>query len=88
MNRQRKEKLKESLEILDANEHAQIFEVIKRYTESYTKTQTGVMISSDVLPDDCIIELERMVSFYLDQHKMMEKDASERKTYERSSRRE
>jgi hypothetical protein len=88
MNRQRKEKLKEKLEHLDANEHAQIFEVIKRHTESYTKTQTGVLVSSDVLSDECIIEIEKMVVFYLDQHKLMETDAQDRKNYERSTRRE
>jgi hypothetical protein len=85
MNRSRKEKLKERLELLDANEHAQIFGIIKKYTESFTKTQTGVLVSSDVLPDDCLLEIEKMIAFYLDQHKMMEADALERKTYERRS---
>jgi hypothetical protein len=75
--------LKERLDRLDANEHAQIFNVIKKYTESFTKTQNGVLISSDVLPDACLLEMETMVTFYLDQHKQMEADEAERKTYER-----
>jgi len=75
--------LKERLDRLDANEHAQIFNVIKKYTESFTKTQSGVLISSDVLPDACLVEMEKMVTFYLDQHKQMEADEAERKTYER-----
>ena len=83
MNRSRKELLKERLDRLDANEHAQIFNVIKKYTESFTKTQNGVLISSDSLPDECLIEMEKMVIFYLDQHKQMEADEAERKTYER-----
>jgi len=83
MNRSRKEALKERLDRLDANEHAQIFNIIKKYTESFTKTQTGVLISSDILPDACLIEMEKMVAFYLDQHKQMEADEAERKTYER-----
>uniref|UniRef100_A0A6C0F499 NET domain-containing protein n=1 Tax=viral metagenome TaxID=1070528 RepID=A0A6C0F499_9ZZZZ len=83
MNRSRKEALKERLDRLDANEHAQIFNVIKKYTESFTKTQSGVLISSDVLPDACLVEMEKMVTFYLDQHKQMEADEAERKTYER-----
>jgi hypothetical protein len=83
MNRSRKEALKERLDRLDANEHAQIFNVIKKYTESFTKTQNGVLISSDVLPDACLLEMETMVTFYLDQHKQMEADEAERKTYER-----
>jgi molybdenum cofactor biosynthesis enzyme MoaA len=83
MNRSRKEALKERLDRLDANEHAQIFNIIKKYTDSFTKTQNGVLVSSDVLPDVCLNEMEQMVTFYLDQHKQMEADEAERKTYER-----
>jgi hypothetical protein len=83
MNRSRKEALKERLDRLDANEHAQIFNIIKKYTDSFTKTQNGVLVSSDVLPDVCLQEMEQMVTFYLDQHKQMEADEAERKTYER-----
>jgi hypothetical protein len=85
MNRSRKELLKERLDRLDANEHAQIFTIIKKFTESFTKTQNGVLVSSDALPDECLIEMEKMVTFYLDQHKMMEADELERKSYERRS---
>ena len=82
MNRNRKEKVKEQLELLDANEHAQIFKIINQYTTTFTKTQSGVLVSSDVLPDSCILEIEKMIAFYLDQHKRMESDAIERKAYE------
>jgi hypothetical protein len=83
MNRSRKEALKERLDKLDANEHEQIFNIIKKYTDSFTKTQNGVLVSSDALPDECMIEMEKMVTFYFDQHKRMEADEVERKTYER-----
>jgi hypothetical protein len=79
MNRAQKEALKEKVEKLDAQEHAQIFDVIKRYTDNYTKTQTGVLVSSDSLPDECMIEIEKMVLFYMDQRKRMDADTAERK---------
>jgi hypothetical protein len=69
MNRTRKEQLKERLDRLDPEEHAQIFETIKRYTENFTKTQNNVLVSSDVLTDDCLIEIEKLVAFYIDQRK-------------------
>jgi hypothetical protein len=75
--------LKEKLDQLDANEHEQIFGIIKKYTENYTKTQNGVLVSSDALPDECLVEIDRMVTFYLDQHKQMDADALERKGYEK-----
>lgn len=71
MKRPQKEKLKENLEKLDAEEHAQIFNVIKKYTDTYTKTQSGVLVSSDVLPDECLREIETMVAYYIDQRKTM-----------------
>jgi hypothetical protein len=79
MNRLRKETLKEKIEALDAQEHAQLFAIVKRYTDSYTKTQSGVLVSSDSLPDECLLELERMVLYFLDQRKRMEADALERR---------
>jgi len=84
MNRAQKEALKEKLETLDPQEHEQLFAIIKRYTSQYTKTQTGVLVSSDVLPDECLLEMDRMVSFYMDQRKRMEADAAERKTLTRT----
>lgn len=84
MNRSQKEALKEKIEKLDAQEHAQIFEVIKRYTENYTKTQSGVLVSSDSLPDECLREIEKMVIFYMDQRKRMDADVVERKAISNS----
>jgi hypothetical protein len=72
MNRVRKEQLKEKIEKLDAEEHAQIFEIIKRYTEAFTKTQTGVLVSSDALPDECLTEIEQLVAYYADQRKRID----------------
>lgn len=72
MRRQQKEKLKENMEKLDAEEHAQVFNIIKKYTDNFTKTQNGVLISSDNLSDECLLEMETLVKFYLDQRKTMD----------------
>ena len=72
MQRVRKEHLKERLDKLDPQEHAQIFEIVKRYTEDYTRTQTGVLVSSEVLPDECLREMETMVTYFFDQRKWMD----------------
>ncbi len=77
MNRVRKERLKETLDKLDPEEHAQVFGIINRYTSDYTRTQTGVFVSSDVLPDQCLEEMETLVAYFLDQRKHM--DTTERK---------
>jgi len=78
MNRVKKELLKEQIDKLDSQEHAQIFSIIRRYTENYTKTKSGVLVSSDDLTDECLEEIQKMVTFYLDQRKRMEADAIER----------
>ncbi len=71
MNRLRKEQLKENLEKLDPEEHSQIFAVIQRYTSEYTRTQGGVFVSTDNLTDDCLVEIEKMVKYYMDQRKSL-----------------
>jgi hypothetical protein len=71
MNRLRKEQLKENLEKLDAEEHAQIFAIIQRYTAEYTRTQAGVFVSTDNLSEECLLEIEKMVQYYHDQRKSL-----------------
>lgn len=79
MNRVRKEQLKERIEKLDAEEQLQIFELIKRYTSEYTMTQTGALVSSDTISDECLFEIEKMVFYYNDQRKRMDTETAERK---------
>lgn len=86
MNRAQLEALRERIDKLDSQEHAQLFEVLKRYTNTYTRTQTGVLLSSDSLPLECLQELDRMVSFYIDQRKRMEADTLERKALSRQTK--
>jgi hypothetical protein len=71
MNRNRKEQLKEAIDRLDAHEHAQIFAIVQKYTEHYTKTSGGVLVSSETIPDACLVEMETMVTFFMDQRKTM-----------------
>ncbi len=68
---------------MDPNEHAQVFEIIKKYTEQFTKTQNGILISTDQLNDDCLTEIEKYILFCIDQRKRMEEDMKTRKNYER-----
>ena len=83
MNRLRKEKLREHLDALDVHEHAQIFEVIKRYTQEFTRTNSGVLVSSESLPPACIAEMETLVTFYTDQRKRMDADERARKSLQK-----
>jgi len=80
--RSKKELLKEHLERMDANEHTQIFLIIKKYTNQFTKTENSVLISTDNLNDECLTEIEKYISFCLDQRKRMEDDLKTRKNYE------
>lgn len=82
-SRSKKEWLKDQLDRMDPNEHTQIFNVIKKYTDQFTKTQSGVLISTDQLNDECLIEIEKYITFRNDQKKQMEEDLKTRKNYER-----
>jgi hypothetical protein len=67
---------------MDANEHTQIFLIIKKYTNQFTKTENSVLISTDNLTDECLNEIEKYINFCLDQRKRMEDDLKTRKNYE------
>jgi hypothetical protein len=68
---------------MEANEHLQVFNIIKKYTNQFTKTNAGVLVSTDGLNDECLIEIEKYITFCLDQRKRMEDDMKARKNYER-----
>ena len=77
------EQLKERLDQLDPNEHEQLFAIVQKYTREYTRSDTGVYVSSDKLPKDCITEMERYVNFCFDQRTHLEAATAERMRYEK-----
>ena len=82
-SRSKRESMKESIDKLEANEHSQIFSIIKKFTSNYTKTQSEVLVSSDTLSDECLKEIESYIHFCVDQKVRMEEDVKTRKGYER-----
>ncbi len=83
MNRSKKEWLKEQLDKMDVSEHSQVYSIVKKYTHQLTKTQNGILVSTDVLTTECLLEIEKYVTFCMDQRKRMDDDLKTRKTYER-----
>jgi hypothetical protein len=77
------ESLKDKIDKLDVNQHKQIYNIMKKNGSPVTKTQNGVLISSETLDNDTLVEVERYVLFCVDQQKRMEDDMKTRKTYER-----
>jgi hypothetical protein len=77
-----KELLKEQLDKMDEIEHSQIFDIVQKYTKEYTRTQAGILVSSAVLPEKCISEIQAYVNFCLDQKKRIDEDMKTRKVYE------
>jgi len=81
--RSRKEWLKDHIDRMDANEHNQLFSIVKKYTSQFTKTNSGVLVSTDNLPQECLVEIEQYVTFSIDQRKRIDEDLKTRKTFER-----
>jgi hypothetical protein len=81
--RTKKEWLKDQLDRMESNEHNQVFRIIQKYTDEYTKTQSGVLVSTDNLNNDCLQEIEHYIQFSIDQKKRMDDDLKTRKNYER-----
>lgn len=82
-SRSKLEMLKDQIDKLEPNEHKQIYNIIRKASPQVTKTQNGVLVSTDTLDENTLTEVERYVHFCLDQRKRMEDDMKTRKTYER-----
>jgi len=82
-SRSKKEWMKERLDEMDANEHSQIFAIVRKYTEQGTRTQSGILISTEFMNDECLAEIDAYIQFLTDQRKRMEEDTKARKSYER-----
>ena len=77
------EKLLPLLERLEQNEHEQIFKIIRKYTDEYTRSDTGVYVSSKNLPAECLDEMERYITFCFDQRAHLEAGDVDRSKYEK-----
>ena len=77
--------MRDQIDKLDSNEHKQIFNIIKKYVspDTLTKTQTGYIVPSDILNEECLKEVYEYVIFCSEQHKRMNDDNKLRKKYER-----
>jgi len=78
-----RERMKDYIDKMDPNEHTQILNIIKKYTDNFTKTQTGILISTESLNDECMNEINSYIHFSIDQRKRIDEDNKQRKTYER-----
>lgn len=83
MSRESKERLKEQIEKLEDNEQVQVFQIIRKYTKEFTRTETGVFVSTESLPAKCLEEVGVYIRFCADQKKSNEEHMRLRKTYER-----
>jgi hypothetical protein len=81
--RSKKEWMKDHLDTMDSNEHAQVLSIIHKYTDQCTKTQSGMLVSTENLNDECLHEIVNYINFLLDQRKRMDDDNKTRKSYER-----
>ena len=83
MERTKKEQMKDAIDKMESNEHLQILNIVKKYTDNFTKTQAGVLVSTEILNEECLEEIDRYITFSIDQRKRIDEDNKDRKTYER-----
>jgi len=76
--RQQKEKLKDNIEKLSECEHEQVFKIINKFTDQYTCSETGVLVSVDNLNAECILEIEKYIDFCFAQKKRLDADEAQR----------
>lgn len=75
--------MSEQLLKMDKNENMQVYKIIKKYSDQFTKKEDGYMINANNLNDTCLEEIEKYILFSIELRKRMDEDLQQRKTYER-----
>jgi hypothetical protein len=78
VTRQQKEKLKNNLEKLSECEHEQVFKIINKFTDQYTCSETGVLVSADSLNQECVEEIQKYIDFCFAQKERLDTDEAQR----------
>ncbi len=76
--RQQKERLKDNLEKLSECEHEQVFKIINKFTDQYTCSESGVLVSADNLNLECIEEIQKYIDFCFAQKQRLDSDEAQR----------
>lgn len=76
--RLRQERLKESLDKLSECEHEQIFAIVRKYTEQFTCSETGVYVSAENVNEACMTEIEKYIDFCNAQKRRLDADEAKR----------
>ena len=70
--------MKVNLEKLSECEHEQIYKIIHKHTDHFTCSDSGVLISADNLPVECLDEIEKYINFCFAQKMMLDADEAHR----------
>ena len=74
----RKERMKDRIERLSECEHEQIFRIICKFTDQYTNSESGILVSSENLTEECLSEIEKYIDFCLEQKRRLDEDEAQR----------
>lgn len=75
--------MKENLEQLTQCEHEQIFGMVRKTTQAYTCSETGVFVSAESISPQCFVEIEEYVRFCLEQRQRLKEGETQREEYTR-----
>lgn len=70
--------MKDNLEKLSECEHEQIYKIVRKHTDQITCSESGVLVSAEILNNVCLTEIEKYIDFCFAQKKMLDDDEAHR----------
>jgi hypothetical protein len=67
------------LDRLSDCEHEQIYKIIRDYTDNVTFSETGVLVSADILSENCFDRIEQYINFCVAQRQRLDADDAKRR---------
>lgn len=71
--------LKEQIENLPKENHIEIYKIIKKHTNEYSKNNNGTFVNISILKDDAIEDIQKYLDYIKNQEKLIN-DIEKQKT--------
>lgn len=64
-------KLKEHIENLPKENHIEIYKIIKKHTNDYSKNNNGIFVNISILKDEAISDIQKYIEYITNQEKLI-----------------
>ena len=66
---------------LDNSEYIEIYKILKKYNMEHTKNNNGIFVDMNMLSDECVVDIKRLLNYYDELKKKYKIDLNDNSIY-------